>query len=122
MKNFKVKMVVVEIVQDVPWGRKTVDEFDCAAEASAFLKGCKRARLLDLQEIRVSLQIDNSVVHMQADVIECMIDQLALVTRLTPWSSEQRVIDAFIAARAPSAESPVEVPVAAKPDTDGGYW
>jgi len=127
MKNFKVNLVVVEIAQDIPWGRKSIDEFDNAAEAAAFLAGCKRGKILDVEEIRVSLHSDNSVVvRLHADVIECMLDQLELINRLHPWSSELRVIDAFIAAR---ALAPVETPVAAakpeaaKPDTDdGGYW
>ena len=126
MKNFKVNLVVVEVIQDIPWGRKSVDEFGNAAEASAFLAGCKRGKILDVEEIRVSLHSDSVVVRLHADVIECMLDQLELINRLHPWSSELRVIDAFIAA---GANVPVETPVAAakpeaaKSDTDdGGYW
>ena len=123
MKNFKVNLVIVEIVQDIPWGRKSVDEFDSVTEARAFLTGCKRGRILDVEEIRVSLHIDNSVVvRLHADVIECVIDQLELVARLTPWSSELRVIDAWRAAYTPPVEEVPTAPVAAKPDTDGGYW
>jgi len=115
----KSKMVVVEVIQNqnVPWGR--VDEFDYVSEARAFLFGCRRAQLLDLQEIRVSLQMDDGVIHLQAASIECMLTQLELIQKLRPWSSEQKVIDAFIAARG----ALVETSVAPKPDADdGGYW
>jgi hypothetical protein len=74
--KFKVNLVIVEVIQNVPWGRKTVDEFDDVGEALAFLAGCKRGKILDVEEIRVSIAIDSVVVRLYADVIECMLVQL----------------------------------------------